>query len=129
MVGLSYMPFLLFTITRFVPKPRPEIFGIMRTIHEILQGTVGPETYIKDEQLQEIEDWIIANAERYWLTEKGPLKAPHEGGADFIVVDDLHMQELIRIAKKKDLKRPVIFRNHIGGIRDDLVQVRNKTHH
>ena len=109
-------------ISRFVPKPRPDVFRITKTNHNILQGAVGPDVRSTDEQLQKIKDWIIDNAKRYWLTDKGPLRAPAEGGADVIIVDDPQMPELIPIAKKQDPNRPVLFRSHIE-VRDDLVQV------
>lgn len=107
---------------RFVPKPRPDVFRITKTNHNILQGAVGPEVRATDEQLGKITSWIKDNAERYWLKDKGPLKPPSEGGADVIFVDDPQMPELISIAKEQDPNRPVLFRSHIE-VRDDLVQV------
>lgn len=74
-----------------------------------------------DEELGKIKTWIIDNAERYWLTEGGPLRSPAEGGADVIVIDDPQMPELIPIAKQCAPDRPVIYRSHIE-VRDDLVQ-------
>jgi len=126
MVCLRWASISLLTIIRFIPKPRPEVVRITKTNHDILQGTVGPEIYATDPQLERI--WIVDNAERYWLKEKGPLKAPCQGGADVIIADGLQMQELITIAKKEDPNRPVIFRSHIE-VRDDLVQVRLNTCH
>jgi len=84
---------------------------------------VGPEVRATDEQLDKIKNWIDNNAQRYWLGENGPLRAPSDGGADVIIVDDPQMPELIPIAKKQDPNRPVLFRSHIE-VRDDLVQVR-----
>jgi len=128
MVCLCCASVPLLTTTRFIPKPRTEVFWITKTIDDILQGAVGPKVRTTDEQLEKIKCWIVDNAERYWRKEKGPLKAPCEGGADVIIVDDLQLQELIPIAKKEDPNRPVIFRNHIE-IREDLVQVRLNTCH
>ncbi|KIV95962.1 hypothetical protein, variant [Exophiala mesophila] len=104
----------------FVPKPRPDIFRITKTNHNILQGVVPPEIHATDEQLGKIKSWIIDNAERYWLGENGPLRPPSEGGADVIIIDDPQMPELIPIAKQLAPERPIIFRSHIE-VRDDLV--------
>ncbi|KAK5207480.1 hypothetical protein LTR72_002016 [Exophiala xenobiotica] len=105
----------------FVPKPRPDVFRITKTNHNILQGAVPPEVRATDESLGKIKEWIKDNAERFWLSDDGgPLKAPSEGGADVIIVDDPQMPELIPIAKREAPDRPVIFRCHIE-VRDDLV--------
>lgn len=122
MVGVPFASWSQLTVSRFVPKPRPDVFRITKTNHNILQGVVGPEVRATDEQLGKIKSWIIDNAERYWLKDNGPLKAPSEGGADVIIVDDPQMPQLIPMAKKEDPNRPVIFRSHIE-VRDDLVQV------
>lgn len=105
----------------YVPKPRPDVFRITKTNHNILQGAVPPDVRATNEQLGKIKSWITDNAERYWLKDKGPLKSPAEGGADVIIVDDPQMPELIPLAKKEDPNRPVLFRSHIE-IRDDLVK-------
>ncbi|KIW30976.1 hypothetical protein, variant [Cladophialophora immunda] len=104
----------------FVPKPRPDVFRITKTNHNILQGAVPPEIRASDEQLGKIKEWIVDNADRYWLGEGGPLLAPEDGGADVIIIDDPQMPELIPIAKKLAPERPIIFRCHIE-VRDDLV--------
>ncbi|KAJ9605924.1 hypothetical protein H2200_009773 [Cladophialophora chaetospira] len=104
----------------FVPKPRPDVFRITKTNHNILQGVVPSDVRATDEQLGKIKEWIVDNAERYWVGEGGPLSAPEDGGADVIVVEDPQMPELIPIAKKAAPDRPVIFRSHIE-VRDDLV--------
>ncbi|KAK5090433.1 hypothetical protein LTR05_000605 [Lithohypha guttulata] len=105
----------------FVPKPRPDVFRITKTNHNILQGAVPPDVRATDEQLSKISDWITENAKRYWLQEKGPLRPRTEGGADVIIVDDPQMPQLISIAKEQDEQRPILFRSHIE-VRDDLVQ-------
>ncbi|OAP64254.1 hypothetical protein AYL99_00226 [Fonsecaea erecta] len=104
----------------FVPKPRPDVFRITKTNHNILQGAVPPDVRATDEQLGKIKEWIVDNADRYWLGEGGPLLAPKDGGADVIIIDDPQMPELIPIAKKIAPDRPIIFRCHIE-VRDDLV--------
>lgn len=104
----------------YVPKPRPDVFRITKTNHNILQGAVPPDVRATDEQLGKIKSWITDNAQR-WLNDKGPLKSPAEGGADVIIVDDPQMPELIPLAKQQDPNRPVLFRSHIE-IRDDLVK-------
>ncbi|ETI19643.1 hypothetical protein G647_08655 [Cladophialophora carrionii CBS 160.54] len=104
----------------FVPKPRPDVFRITKTNHNILQGVVPPDVRATDEQLGKIKEWIVDNAERYWVRDSGPLSAPQDGGADVIMIDDPQMPELIPIAKRIAPDRPIIFRSHIE-VRDDLV--------
>ncbi|KIW70024.1 hypothetical protein PV04_02335 [Phialophora macrospora] len=104
----------------FVPKPRPDVFRITKTNHNILQGVVPPEVRATDEQLGKIKEWIVDNAERYWVRDSGPLSAPEDGGADVIIIDDPQMPQLIPIAKRIAPNRPIIFRSHIE-VRDDLV--------
>jgi len=105
----------------FVPRPRPDVFRVTKTNHNILQGTVGPEVTQTDEDLQKIVDWVDDNAEHYWLKKGGPLSSRADGGADVLIIDDPQMPELIPLAKKADPDRPVIFRSHIQ-VRDDLIQ-------
>lgn len=107
-------------LLRFVPKPRPDVFRITKTNHNILQGAVPPDVRSTDEQLGKIKDWIVENAVRFWLTGDGPLNKPEDGGADVIIIDDPQMPELIPIAKREAPNRPIIFRCHIE-VRDDLV--------
>jgi hypothetical protein len=81
---------------------------------------VPPTVRATDEQLGSIKQWIVENAERYWLGENGPLRAPADGGADVIIIDDPQMPALIPFAKREAPDRPIIFRSHIE-VRDDLV--------
>ncbi|KAI1609378.1 trehalose synthase (Ccg-9) [Exophiala viscosa] len=104
----------------FVPKPRPDVFRITKTNHNILQGAVPPDVRATDEQLGKIKEWIQENAVRFWLSGDGPLSKPEDGGADVIIIDDPQMPELIPIAKREAPNRPIIFRCHIE-VRDDLV--------
>ncbi|EXJ87451.1 hypothetical protein A1O3_04411 [Capronia epimyces CBS 606.96] len=104
----------------FVPKPRPDVFRITKNNHNILQGAVPPDVRTSDEQLAKIKEWIQDNAERYWMGDSGPLRAPADGGADVIIIDDPQMPELIPIAKQFAPNRPIIFRCHIE-VRDDLI--------
>jgi hypothetical protein len=103
-----------------VPKPRPGVFRITKTNHNILQGVSAPEERLTDENWEQVTNWIQENADRYWLRPGGPLEHPSEGGADVIVIDDPQMPALIPLAKKKAPERPVVFRSHIQ-IRSDLV--------
>ncbi|OKL63516.1 hypothetical protein UA08_01663 [Talaromyces atroroseus] len=105
----------------YVPKPRPGVFRITKTNHNILQGVSAPEERFTSDHQQLMEDWLQDNANRYWLSSGGPLQSPSEGGADLVVVDDPQMPSLIPIAKKSAPDRPVIFRSHIQ-IRSDLVE-------
>lgn len=105
---------------RYVPKPRPGVFRITKTNHNILQGVSAPDERFTPDLQQTIEEWLEDNANRYWLSSRGPLLSPSEGGADLVIIDDPQMPSLIPIAKKAALHRPVIFRSHIQ-IRSDLV--------
>lgn len=104
----------------YVPRPRPEIFRITKTNHNILQGTVDKSVEQEPEQLDKIKQWIKDNAKSYWQPDGGPLSARSKGGCDLVIVDDPQMPELIPLAKEADPDRPVIFRSHIE-VRDDLV--------
>jgi hypothetical protein len=104
----------------YVPKPRPEVFRITKTNHNILQGVADPSENLTDDQADEIRKWIESNAKRFWLGKDGPLRSVKDGGAHFVVVDDPQMPYLCKMAKDADPDRPVIFRSHIQ-VRADLV--------
>ncbi|KAJ6018918.1 hypothetical protein N7522_000985 [Penicillium canescens] len=104
----------------YVPKPRPGVFRVTKTNHNILQGVSRPGERLTSENKELLKGWIEENAKRYWSRRGGPLLAPSEGGADVIIVDDPQMPGLIPIAKAIAPNRPVIFRSHIQ-IRSDLV--------
>lgn len=103
-----------------MPKPKPDVFRITKTNHNILQGVADPHEHLTDEQAEEIRVWTETNAKRFWLGEKGPLRAVKDGGAHLVVVDDPQMPYLVKMAKDADPDRPVIFRSHIQ-VRADLV--------
>ncbi|EYE94732.1 putative trehalose synthase (Ccg-9) [Aspergillus ruber CBS 135680] len=104
----------------YVPKPRPGVFRITKTNHNILQGVSKPNERLSAKDHDQVTDWILENAKRYWLSREGPLQPPSEGGAHIIIVDDPQMAPLIPIAKQLAPDRPVIFRSHIH-IRSDLI--------
>lgn len=104
----------------YVPKPKPGIFRITKNMHNILQGVAHPDQRISDDEKSQINEWIQDNANRYWVSEGGPLCPPEEGGADVIMIDDPQMPGLIPLIKKKTPNRPVLYRSHIQ-IRADLV--------
>ncbi|KAH6983275.1 family 4 glycosyltransferase [Ilyonectria sp. MPI-CAGE-AT-0026] len=106
----------------YVPKPRPGVFRITKNVHNILQGVSHPDQRISAEEKASITDWIEDNANRYWLSEGGPLRPPEEGGADVIIIDDPQMPGLIPLIKKITPNRPVLYRSHIQ-IRSDLVAI------
>jgi hypothetical protein len=110
------------TLLRYVPKPRPGVFRITKTNHNILQGVSDPEERFTRQHQQSLAGWIQDNAQRYWLRKGGPLCHPSEGGADVIVIDDPQMPALIPIAKGIDPSRPVIYRSHIQ-MRTDLIAI------
>ncbi|KAF2203443.1 glycosyltransferase family 4 protein [Delitschia confertaspora ATCC 74209] len=103
----------------YVPKPKPEVFRITKNNHNILQGVADPKLRLTEKQIGILDDWALDNAERYWISEGGPLAPRSQGGADVIIVDDPQMPSLVQIAKKLDPDRPVIFRSHIQ-VRADL---------
>ncbi|KFY85179.1 hypothetical protein V500_08631 [Pseudogymnoascus sp. VKM F-4518 (FW-2643)] len=103
----------------YVPKPKPGVFRITKTIHNILQGVADPELRISDAEKASVDGWITEHAERYWLCKKGPLQPPSEGGADIIIIDDPQMPSLIPLIKLLTPDRPVLYRSHIQ-IRSDL---------
>ncbi|TPX13378.1 uncharacterized protein E0L32_006108 [Thyridium curvatum] len=109
-------------LTWYVPKPRPGVFRVTKNIHNILQGVSHPDQRISAEEKESIIDWITENAQRYWLSEGGPLRPASEGGADVIVIDDPQMPGLIPLIKKITPDRPILYRSHIQ-IRSDLVAV------
>ncbi|KAI5457445.1 family 4 glycosyltransferase [Mariannaea sp. PMI_226] len=109
-------------VTWYVPKPRPGVFRITKNVHNILQGVSHPDQRISTEEKAAISDWIEDNANRYWLSEGGPLRPPEEGGADIIIIDDPQMPGLIPMAKKMMPNRPVLYRSHIQ-MRSDLIAI------
>ncbi|KAI5300911.1 hypothetical protein KEM55_004016 [Ascosphaera atra] len=104
----------------YVPRPSPEVFRITKTNHNILQGVSLPEERLTQDAKERVEDWIVRNAQRYWVQDGGPLAAPEKGGADVVIIDDPQMPGLIPLIKKVTPHRPVIYRSHIQ-IRSDLV--------
>ncbi|PBP19434.1 trehalose synthase [Diplocarpon rosae] len=106
-------------LTWYVPKPKPGVFRITKTIHNILQGVAEPGVCIGAQEKQVLVDWIEDNAKRYWFSPGGPLRPPEEGGADVIMIDDPQMPGLIPLIKSVTPNRPVFYRSHIQ-IRGDL---------
>ncbi|OQD71943.1 hypothetical protein PENPOL_c001G02647 [Penicillium polonicum] len=106
----------------YVPKPRPGVFRVTKTNHNILQGVAHPDERLTPENKKLLQEWIEENARRYWTRSGGPLLPPSEGGADVLIVDDPQMPGLIPIARKLAPNRPIIYRSHIQ-IRSDLVAI------
>ncbi|CAI7664038.1 unnamed protein product [Penicillium crustosum] len=106
----------------YVPKPRPGVFRVTKTNHNILQGVAHPDERLTPENKKLLQEWIEENARRYWTRTGGPLLPPSEGGADVVIIDDPQMPGLIPIARKLAPNRPIIFRSHIH-IRSDLVAI------
>jgi len=104
----------------YVPKPSPSVFRTTKNNHNILQGVADPNLRLTKEKADEFTNWLTTNAERYWISEGGPL-AP--GGVDVAFIDDPQMPTLIPIIKKLRPDLPVIYRSHIE-IRSDLVHVK-----
>jgi alpha,alpha-trehalose phosphorylase (configuration-retaining) len=103
----------------YVPRPKPEIFRITKTNHNILQGVADPKERLTKQQQDSLDEWCLQNAERFWTSVGGPLAPRSQGGADFVVIDDPQMPGLVRHSKRIDPGRPVVFRSHIQ-VRSDL---------
>ncbi|CAE6442867.1 unnamed protein product [Rhizoctonia solani] len=101
----------------YVPKPSPAVFRTTKNNHNILQGVSAPDVRLTRERQEEFTAWIEYNANRYWVSEGGPL-AP--GGVDVAFIDDPQMPGLIPLIKKVRPDLPIIYRSHIE-IRSDLV--------
>lgn len=111
-----------------MPNPKPAVFRITKTNHNILQGAARPEdTFTEEDQLL-VDDFGKANAERSWIKDGCPLAPRSKGGADLIVVDDPQMPILVTLAKETDPQRPVIFRSHIQ-MRPELIRDINSQAH
>lgn len=106
----------------YVPKPKPGVFRITKTIHNILQGVAGKDVRISEEEKNSVSTWITEHAERYWLCKGGPLQRPEDGGADVIVIDDPQMPAIIPLIKLLTPNRPVLYRSHIQ-VRSDLCNI------
>lgn len=120
---LTALPFRLSATnpdSRYVPKPKPEVFRITKTNHNILQGVADPEEHLTDKKAETIRAWTEQNARLLWLKDGGPLNPPEKGGAHLVVVDDPQMPYLCKLAKEAAPDRPVVFRSHIQ-VRKDLV--------
>jgi len=117
---VRFLRLLGISVRWYVPMPRPEVFRITKTNHNILQGVAAPEERLKEDQIKVLEDWVKVNADRYWTSSGGPLSARKDGGADFVVVDDPQLPGLVNVAKNAEPERPVVFRSHIQ-VRSDLV--------
>ncbi|CAI6094807.1 unnamed protein product [Clonostachys chloroleuca] len=116
---IRFSSLLGLAITWQVPKPRRGVFGITKTIKNILRG-VESNQGMQSLDITLLIDWVTENAERYWLVEGGPLQSPEEGGADIIIIDDLEMIGLIPLAKAAAPDRPVLYCSHIQ-MRNDLI--------
>lgn len=106
-------------MSRYVPKPKPEVFRITKNNHNILQGVADPKLRLSEKHIKILDEWSKQNAERFWIPEGGPLAPVSKGGADVVIVDDPQMPSLVKLAKEQDPSRPVIFRSHIQ-VRADL---------
>lgn len=68
-----------------------------------------PNARLHQQSMNMLEEWCKQNAEQFWLSEDGPLAPRSCGGADVVVVDDIQMSGLVKIAKEQDPTRPVVF--------------------
>ena len=84
----------------------------------LIEGVAEPSLRLTEDRQAQMNHWIGYNADRYWLSEGGPL-AP--GGVDVVIIDDPQMPGLIPLIKKNRPNVPIIYRSHIE-IRSDLVE-------
>jgi len=103
----------------YIPSPSPAVFRTTKNNHNILQGVADSNLRLTLPQQEQFTQWITYNAERYWLSEGGPLAA---GGADVIFIDDPQMPGLIPLIKKARPNIPIIYRSHIE-VRSDLIHI------
>ncbi|KAL7273968.1 hypothetical protein RUND412_003149 [Rhizina undulata] len=103
----------------YVPKPNPKVFRITKTNHNILQGVADPKARFDEDKQSQLTDWITYNAQRYWLSQGGPLS---KGGADVVVIDDPQMPGLIPLIREARPDVKIIYRSHIE-IRSDLAAI------
>jgi glycosyltransferase involved in cell wall biosynthesis len=101
----------------YIPSPSPAVFRITKNNHNILQGVADPSLRLTQAQQDQFTQWITYNANRYWLSEGGPLAA---GGADVIFIDDPQMPGLIPLIRKVRPEVPILYRSHIE-VRSDLI--------
>ena len=83
----------------------------------LMRGVADPNLRLTKDRQEQMDHWIGYNADRYWLSEGGPLAA---GGVDVVIIDDPQMPGLIPLIKKARPQIPIIYRSHIE-IRSDLV--------
>ncbi|KAK5119254.1 hypothetical protein LTR85_007868 [Meristemomyces frigidus] len=107
--------------TWWVPTSKPEVVRITKSIQNILQGVATAHELSTKANEQLVDDFGVANAERAWVREGGPLAPRSRGGADVIIVDDPQMSVVISIAKQLDPGRTVIYRSHVQ-IQADLLK-------
>ena len=119
---------MLLTRCRWVPNPKPAVFRITKTNHNILQGVAKADERFTTDSQKLVDAWGTENAERFWTKDGCPLAPRSKGGADVIVVDDPQMPILVSIAKRLDPDRPVIFRSHIQ-MRSDLIAHKDSEAH
>ena len=84
---------------------------------KLINGVANPFLRLTKDRHVQMDHWIGDNADRYWLSEGGPL-AP--GGADVVIIDDPQMPGLIPLIRKTRPNVPINYRSHIE-IRSDLV--------
>lgn len=87
----------------------------------LIKGVADPSLRLTKDRQAQINHWIEYNADRYWLSDGGPLA---RGGVDVVVIDDHQMPGLIPLIKKNRPNVPIIYRSHIE-IRSDLVERKN----
>ena len=109
---VRFLKLLGIDVNWYVLEPQPEVSSIAKANDNILRGLSGPNERLKDGQLGIIAYWAEQNAISWWISDDGPLAPRHLGGADFIIIDDSQIPNLVKIAKELDPFRPVVWRSH-----------------
>ena len=69
----------------------------------LIKGVADPSIRLTKDRQAQMNHWIEYNADRYWLSEGGPLA---RGGVDVVIIDDHQMPGLIPLIKKRSSKCP-----------------------
>ncbi|KAJ1660349.1 hypothetical protein IWQ61_000719 [Dispira simplex] len=108
----------------YVAKPNPVVFQTTKgKFHNVLQGVSKPDVCLTEEDKARYIEWCDMNFERYWMTEKGPIR-----NSDIIVMDDPQLAGIIPRIKQANPECKVVYRSHIE-IRSDLVAQEGSPQH
>jgi len=76
---VRFVRLLSVRIEWYVPRPRSAIFRITKANHNILQGVNDSDDILSEESQNKMTQWMTESAERYWLSDDGPLASREKG--------------------------------------------------